>query len=260
MQTFFDKRAEELGQYNDELTLNGYKGTQQSSYWSKEVQERLFEDIVSKLELLREHRVLDVGCGTGMILRRIAPHVAHVTGIDFSAEMLKVAFQNAPPNATLRQADAAFLPLDDQTFDRVLCYHVISNFLDDNFTLSVLAQLVRVTRKGGIVLIGRVPDIDRANEQAQMSQRLHGKTSSPQSTSLLNRMLNRARNIWLYRIRRSPPPNMGFRFYSRDFFNQFAKRMSCQIEILPLNIEGDIYAPYRFDVRLKPIDQGVETR
>ena len=43
------------------------------------------------LQVKRGERVLDVGCGNGALTRRIASAGAHVTGIDFSAEMIRLA-------------------------------------------------------------------------------------------------------------------------------------------------------------------------
>lgn len=39
-------------------------------------------------------RILDVACGNGALAEVITPHVGHITGLDISAKMLSVAFQN----------------------------------------------------------------------------------------------------------------------------------------------------------------------
>lgn len=254
LQKFFDVRARELRMCDDEFAINGYKALDQPSYWTEPIKKRLLDDIVTKLELSLEHHVLDVGCGTGMVLRQIAPHVAHVTGVDFSVDMLKIARHHLPPNAMLRQANAADLPFKDETFDRVLCYHVITNFPDDDFTLSVLTQLIRVTRKGGFVLIGNTPDSDKKDVQTQLIlQQWRGTAYPAFRQPLLSRWEACLKNIWRCRMwRRSVQPALSNRFYTRDFFRKFAWQTFCEIEILPVDVEGYLYAPCRFDARLWP--------
>lgn len=254
LKSFFDARAKALEMGHDEFALNGYKAPHQPSYWTELVKKRLLDDVAMKLELSLKHHVLDVGCGTGMILRRIAPRVASITGVDLSVDMLAVGRHNPMSNVTLLQANAAQLPFKNQVFDRVLCYFVIANFLDDDFTQRVLAQLIRVTRKGGFVFIGNTPDYEKKGEQAKLVEaQRKSKIEFSFYRSLLNRVTTRFGNILSHPIlHRSVQPSLGFRFYTKDFFKQFAKQASCEIEFLPLEVEGFIYAPYRFDVRLWP--------
>jgi ubiquinone/menaquinone biosynthesis C-methylase UbiE len=255
LRVFFDTRANNPHMGNDDLAFNGYKAPDESSYWTELVRDRLLSDVITKLKLSKEHHVLDVGCGTGMISRKIAAHVSYLTAIDFSAGMLAIARRHPMPNVTLLQANAAKLPLKEKVFDRVLCYFVIANFLDDDFTRSVLTQLIRATRKGGFVLIGNTPDNEKKDEQTKLLQeQCKSKTRFSYYQFLWNRMITRFGNIWSYRIlRRSVHPSLGYRFYTRDFFKQVARQASCEIEFLPLDVEGFIYAPYRFDVRLWPV-------
>jgi ubiquinone/menaquinone biosynthesis C-methylase UbiE len=253
LRAFYDRRVRDLEGYDDELATNAYKAAGYSPYWTRQIQQRLLDDIVGKLMLSPEHHVLDVGCGTGMILRHVAPHVAHIIGIDFSEQMIEIAKRHAPANATVQRENAVSLPFKDKMFDRVLCYSVILNFPDDDFTWSVLTELVRVTRNGGLVLVGNVPDYDKQEEQAEVVRKLQkNNTRPPQRCSFL-RTISRLKDLWRYRIRRSVQPSQGNRFYTKDFFRRFAQQSSCDIEILPMNIEGFVYAPFRFDVRLRPL-------
>jgi ubiquinone/menaquinone biosynthesis C-methylase UbiE len=254
LKNYFDRQAIDPNMGDDDLALNGYKAPRVISYWTEPVRERFLNDIVSKLMLSKDLHVLDVGCGTGMILRKIGVHVAHITGIDFSAGMLAIARHRLPHNAILQQADAATLPFKNEVFDRVVCYHVITNFLNDDFTREVLTQLVRVTRKGGFVFVGNTPDYDKKDEQAKLIRnRSQGKLQLSLRTPLLQSLETRFRNIWRGRMwSHSVQSSLSNRFYRKDFFRQFAEQTSCDIEILPLEVEGYLYAPCRFDVRLWP--------
>ena len=82
---------------------------------------------VAKLALRPNSQVLDVGCGTGLnfrhILDQIDPHQGHLTGLDFSADMLDRARRRISnqgwPNVTLVQDDAAEMALD-RRYDGIL--------------------------------------------------------------------------------------------------------------------------------------------
>lgn len=81
---------------------------------------------VGALNLQRDSRVLEVGCGTGLnfrhILAYLAPQAGHLTGVDFSADMLTRAARRVAahgwPHVDLVQADATTLKLG-RVFDAV---------------------------------------------------------------------------------------------------------------------------------------------
>lgn len=94
-------------------------------------------------------RVLDVGTGTGRMAELFAPHAAHVTGIDRSPEMLRLArarLQGLPADRIdLVQGDFAALPFADALFDTVLFHQVLHYAPDPG---AVLAEAARVAAPG----------------------------------------------------------------------------------------------------------------
>jgi SAM-dependent methyltransferase len=95
-------------------------------------------------------RLLHVGCGTGTALQLAAQLGADVAGLDASVDLLKVARERLP-DAELRLADAADLPYDRGCFDQVMAFDAIQ-FLEPPAV--AVAELARVTRPGGSVVIG----------------------------------------------------------------------------------------------------------
>jgi ubiquinone/menaquinone biosynthesis C-methylase UbiE len=101
-------------------------------------------------------RVLDVGCGTGLIARRAAEIVGQdgsVAGLDVSPDMIAVA--SALPVAAgapieWHQGDATALPFPDESFDVVLSQMTLM-FIEDR--LIALRETRRVLAPGGRVLI-----------------------------------------------------------------------------------------------------------
>ncbi|MBI2161172.1 MAG: methyltransferase domain-containing protein [Candidatus Rokubacteria bacterium] len=100
--------------------------------------------------------VLEVGCGTGVVLRDLAAMVGRrgrVVGVDSSVAILSVArklcrrVQGGPP-ITLRRADGARLPFGAGRFDAALAITVILHVADP---LTVVSEMARVVRRGGTV-------------------------------------------------------------------------------------------------------------
>jgi SAM-dependent methyltransferase len=98
-------------------------------------------------------KVLDVGCGTGEILARLAGKYpeATFTGIDLEEPHLaRAAVRNAEFGDRVRfeHGDAMALQFPDASFDLVICRHVIQAVPD---AAQVLAEIQRVVRPGGRV-------------------------------------------------------------------------------------------------------------
>jgi ubiquinone/menaquinone biosynthesis C-methylase UbiE len=86
----------------------------------------LAQQLVQRASLRPGERVLDVGCGTGIVARLAAERIApggSVVGLDVNPGMLAVAKQVTPPDVSVEwhQASAEVMPLPDDRFDAVLC-------------------------------------------------------------------------------------------------------------------------------------------
>jgi S-adenosylmethionine-dependent methyltransferase len=102
-------------------------------------------------------RVLDVGCGQGTQLLRLARQGYHVTGLDASAPLLAdldaalaVESQDVRDRVRTVRGDAldAGALLAPQAFDAVLCHGVLMYFADP---MPLLGQLARLTAPGGLL-------------------------------------------------------------------------------------------------------------
>lgn len=95
-------------------------------------------------------RVLDVGCGTGILARTAADLVGpsgHVVGVDINEGVLTVA-RRERPDLEWRRGDAAALPFADDTFDAVLCQSALM-FVSD--VVQALREMRRVCTPQGVV-------------------------------------------------------------------------------------------------------------
>jgi len=79
--------------------------------------------------LALDQRVLEIGCGTGIIALGIASSVEQVVATDISPEMITVAQEKAAhleiTNVTFHVQDGYALPFDDASFDTVLLFNAI---------------------------------------------------------------------------------------------------------------------------------------
>ena len=102
--------------------------------------------------------VLELGCGYGRIVSRIAPHAHRVVGIDTAAESLALARERVPAaNCEFLEMDALNLDFPDGTFDVVLCLqNGICAFGVDPELL--VREALRVTRDGGVAIFSSYAD------------------------------------------------------------------------------------------------------
>jgi ubiquinone/menaquinone biosynthesis C-methylase UbiE len=68
----------------------------------------------------RHQRVLDVGCGTGLMSAKLAATGRRVVGVDLSPEMIARARRSRRANLEFMQGDAEDLPLESGGFDAVI--------------------------------------------------------------------------------------------------------------------------------------------
>ncbi len=96
--------------------------------------------------------VLDVGCGTGLLLSHCLKLGLRATGVDPSPAMLSVARARLGESAELRQEGGHKLSFPDETFDAVFATMVIHE-LSPEVRRATLTQMLRVTRRSGVVAI-----------------------------------------------------------------------------------------------------------
>jgi ubiquinone/menaquinone biosynthesis C-methylase UbiE len=98
-------------------------------------------------------RVLDVGCGTGVISLLFAERGDQVTGIDLSEGMIEEARRKADAqnlSIEFRRGDAEHLPFNDGSFDVVVSRHLLWTLPHPEIALK---EWHRVLKMGGVVLI-----------------------------------------------------------------------------------------------------------
>jgi ubiquinone/menaquinone biosynthesis C-methylase UbiE len=113
------------------------------------------EKLIEKIGIRKGMNVLDVGCGDGTTAIPAAKTGATVLGVDIARNLVAAANERAQKegltNCTFQEGDVMNLDLDDERFDVVIS---IFGAMFAPRPFEVAKELVRVTRKGGKIVMG----------------------------------------------------------------------------------------------------------
>ncbi len=149
---------------------------------------------VERILSLRPFRALEIGCGTGLLLHRIAPHCLRYLGTDISRAVidgLRAELDGRLANVELlcRHADD-FTGIDPGGFDTVILNSVVQYFPSIDYLLEVLRRAVEATAPGGAILIGDVRSLPLL-EAYCASVELYQAEGSLATTELRDRVRSR---------------------------------------------------------------------
>jgi ubiquinone/menaquinone biosynthesis C-methylase UbiE len=95
--------------------------------------------------------LLELGCGTGHWTKFFSEQGFHVTAIDNSAAMLKIAEKKNIPNTLFRKADASRLPFPNHSFSTIVSVTMLEFVKDIH---RVIYETDRVLKPGGTLILG----------------------------------------------------------------------------------------------------------
>ena len=117
-------------------------------------QQAMRRAFLAEVPIPREARVLDMGCGTGVLTRLLAkqPGVASVVGVDPAPALLAKARNAAAalPNVSFREGDGRSLPFDQASFDLVASDSMLSHVPAPE---RALEEAFLVLRPGGCLAV-----------------------------------------------------------------------------------------------------------
>lgn len=155
--------------------------TSQADYWDSVANEKRFShplrnDWLAKY-LAPQARVLDYGCGYGRTLEDLsAAGFRNSVGVDASKGML-MRCRSALPNQSLVQSDGHTLPFKEGSFDAALLFALLTCIPLDQDQRSLMRELVRVLRPGGLLYISDLllNDDARNRQRYELYQEAYGR-------------------------------------------------------------------------------------
>ncbi|WP_425578097.1 amino acid adenylation domain-containing protein [Streptomyces albiaxialis] len=189
----------------DDLNLAGWE----SSYTGEPVPEdemrEWIDGTVATIRALRPKRLLEIGCGTGLLLFRYAEECESVHGVDISASALadvrRGAARRGWSHVTLAQGDALSVDrlgeeadgqgTDGALFDVVVLNSVAQYFPSRNYLDEVLARVLPLVADGGRILLGDIRNLDLFSAHVSAIER--SRSGVPGTAGALNAQVQRRR-------------------------------------------------------------------
>jgi SAM-dependent methyltransferase len=142
---------------------------EETHWWYGALHRLIFQALDAELPDWRQKKVLDVGCGTGAILKQLGNPEKNV-GIDLAPEAISFCRERGLNN--VRQGDICALPFADASFDAVICSSVLYHQWVTNVEGAV-QEMHRVLRPSGVLLINvpAFPFLHSAHDEAVMTAR-----------------------------------------------------------------------------------------
>ena len=120
-------------------------------------------DSVGRILARRPERILEIGCGTGLLLFRLAPHCTRYTGTDFSGvaldyvrRQLEVQPQRLSHVQLLERMADDFEGVAEDSLDAVILNSLIQYFPSADYLMRVLEGAARAVAPGGFIFVGDV--------------------------------------------------------------------------------------------------------
>ncbi len=171
-----------------------------SSYTGQPIPEVQMQEwlasVLKRIQSLRPRKVLEIGCGVGLLLQHLAPQCDMYMGTDFSAsaiEQLRQWLDGRPDLehvVLLHRSATELQDLESGSFDTVILNSVVQYFPDTEYLLAVLREAVRLLGPGGKIFVGDVRHLGLLTTFHSAVQL--GKAAAPVSASELRQRVGRA--------------------------------------------------------------------
>lgn len=122
----------------------------EASYWWFQGRKSIIFSLLRSYSLLQrgnQKRIIDLGCGTGLLLAELNKLVFPI-GVDFSMMALSFCLRRGIRNLVC--ADVSCLPFPDSCFDLVFALDLLEHIEDD---ANLMREMWRICRPGGVVLL-----------------------------------------------------------------------------------------------------------
>lgn len=220
--------------------IRGWRGGDGREIPPEEMREWV-SSTVTRLQVEGPRRLLEIGCGTGLLTWRLAPMVEEYVGIDFSEvvveQLRNSAQQHSIGNVSFRVGEAGHVgELVEGQFDTIVLNSVCQYFPDEQYLREVLATARGLLTAGGSIYLGDVRD-------ARLGLHCHFDIAGRLSDG------DAQQRLALARTRRDRESEL---LVDPEFFVSAAAELSLACAVLPRRgWSSNEMTRYRFDVLLR---------
>ena len=158
-QTLYNQtyQTDHVGQFN----ITGWNSSYTGEPISLEQMQEWVSDRVLAILALKPKRVLEIGCGTGLLLFQIAPHVQKYVGTDFSTVSLESIQNqlnsiNLPHVELLHRMATDFEGIETTSFDVVILNSLVQYFPSVDYLMQVIERAIGAVATDGVLFLGDV--------------------------------------------------------------------------------------------------------
>lgn len=143
------------------FNISGWNSSYDGLPISEEEMREWVSESVERILSLRPNRILEIGCGTGLLLFKLAPQCSRFIGTDFSRAALnyiRKQLQKRPLDhvSLLERAADNFEGIEENSLDAVVLNSVTQYFPTADYLTRVLEGAARVIAPGGFIFVGDV--------------------------------------------------------------------------------------------------------
>jgi len=104
-------------------------------------------------DVRKGEKILDIGCGNGVLYDALSKKSIDYTGVDVSSKLLKLAKARMPAKAKLMKGDILDLPFKDGLFDWVFAFAVLHHIPSEKLQNQAMREMYRVLKPNGKVMV-----------------------------------------------------------------------------------------------------------
>ena len=134
-----------IDRMTDRVARRPHGRAARKTYGADDAHSFAWEPVLEALQLKPEDRLLDVGCGGGVFLRRALETGCTATGLDHSREMVRLARKTTAGRVRIVRGSAERLPFRDGEFSALSCLVAFFFFPDP---VAALREFLRVLDRG----------------------------------------------------------------------------------------------------------------
>jgi SAM-dependent methyltransferase len=165
-EVFSDTYKNHTGVTEVDFNITGWNSSYTGMPFSKEEMKEWVDGTVQRILKLHPKRVLEIGCGTGLLLSRIAPFCEKYIGTDLSAE----AIEYVRRNIILKKPDlfkvalyvnkaSDFAEIIDDEIDTIILNSIVQYFPDVHYFAKVIEAAVRALGDHGAIFVGDIRNL-----------------------------------------------------------------------------------------------------